>query len=367
MFRFMTITLTLILGPVFFPTLQDISASSLPLLSSGTHVGIIYSPSDPAAKEVLDAAFGETLAAGADVYELSSSWADLEPSPGEINIETLKPYLDILKSLNIKPYLALKTIDTVTLNLPSDLADGELKDGRHFNDHLILDRFHHLMDALVPLLVESGTFFISVGNEVDSWLAVHPDEVQPYIEFVASTRDYIHSIEPRMGVGATITYGGIAAGLDFIPDLLAVSDAAAFTYYPLNPDFTVRDPSTAADDLALMVKVAGDLPILFQEIGYPSGYLPTPSNNSSPEKQSRFFAEFFAAVERYPQIRFISVLHLSDWSEDECDFFAGYYGSDAAAFKEYLCSLGLWTVDGQPKPAYQTFLDALKTISALRS
>ena len=110
----------------------------------------------------------------------------------------------------------------------------------------------------------------------------------------------------------------------------------------------------------MMMKAVGDLPVLFQEVGYPSGYLPVPSNGSSEEKQRAFMENFFAAIKAYPQIRFVSVLQLSDWSAAICDAFGQYYGSDAPPFKEYLCSLGLWTNDGKEKAAYQAFLAALK-------
>ncbi len=347
--------------------------ANLPLLPSELHVGIIYSPpeDDPNVHVRLDAAFGDVIQSGASVYELSISWSDLEPNPGEIDTAYLESLLDILSSVHLQPYLSITTINTVKLTLPADLmtADAyELAQNRHFDDPVITERFARLLEVVVPLLVKQGGFFISVGNEVEGWLESRPDEAPGFMGFVAAARDYTHQLEPRLAVGATITYGGVERNWEYVDDLLAVSDAAAFTYYPLNDDFSVREPSVAAADIARMVEAAGDLPVLFQEVGYPSGDLPTPGNGSSGEQQRQFFENFFAAVQQYPQVRFVSVLQLSDWSSAICDSFVQYYTNQTTLpqFHEYLCSLGLLEYDGTPKPAFDTFLTALQEITAGR-
>ncbi|HYO88027.1 MAG TPA: hypothetical protein VER79_05220 [Candidatus Limnocylindrales bacterium] len=350
----------------------DDGALGLPLLPQGQHVGVFYMPpEDPAAKTALDAAYGEVLQAGSSAYVLPISWAELEPSPGAIDTGAIERGLATLASLGLRPYLSITTINTVKLTLPPDLITAneyELADGRHFDDPVIVERFARLLDAIVPPLVAQGGFFVSVGNEVEGWLEARPDEVAGFVEFVAAARAHAHALAPGLGVGATITHGGVARGVDFLGELLAVSDAAAFTYYPLNDDFTVRDPSVAASDLAQMIAAVGDLPVLFQEVGYPSGAAPTPNNGSSNEQQRQFITNFFAAMRQQPQVRFASVLQFSDWSTAICDAFVRYYtGLDALpVLHEYLCSLGLHTADGVPKPAYEAFLNAVQDIAADR-
>lgn len=348
------------------------SAVALPLLPAGQHVTAFYTPpADPAAKAELDAAFGDVIRAGASGYVLPISWAELEPAPGEIDTAGLESGLEALASLGLRPYLSIPTINTVKLTLPADLMTAdeyELADGRHFDDPVIVERFARLLDAVVPLLVEHGGFFLSAGNEVEGWLEQRPEEVPGFVAFVAAAREYAHNLAPGLGVGATITHGGIARGVPFLGNLLAVSDALAVTYYPLHDDFTVRDPSVAAADLEEIIAAAGDLPVLFQEVGYPSGAAPVAQNGSSAELQRQFFSGFFAAMREQPQVRFASVLQLSDWSAAECDAFVRYYaGLDAfPALHEYLCSLGLRAADGTPKPAYEVFLNAVRESAAGR-
>ncbi|MBL8146891.1 MAG: hypothetical protein JNL34_10945 [Anaerolineae bacterium] len=76
----------------------------------------------------------------------------------------------------------------------------------------------------------------------------------------------------------------------------------------------------------------------------PSGAAPVAQNGSSAELQRQFFSGFLAAMRQQPQVRFASVLQLSDWSAAECDAFVRYYtGQDTfPPLHEYLV---------QPRPA----------------
>ncbi|MBZ0278916.1 MAG: hypothetical protein K8I60_22410 [Anaerolineae bacterium] len=242
----------------------------------------------------------------------------------------------------------------------------ELADGRHFDDPVIIERFNRVLDAVVPLMSKYGGFFISVGNEVNGWLKDRPAEVDGVVAFTAAARDYIHQIEPGMGVGITVGQSVLVEDPALLERLLAVSDAAAYTYYPMNGDFSVREPSGTAADIAEMIAAVGDLPVLFQEVGYPSGYTDAPGNNSSGEKQRDFFETFFTEIEQYPQVRFASLLQLADWSTGQCDAFVQYYTdlNSVPQVHEYLCSLGIRQHDGTAKPAYDAFLEAVRRIHA---
>ncbi len=342
---------------------QGGSAAGLPLLPPGMHTGIVYTDPQPEAANALDEAFSQAIAAGMDVYELSIYWSQLESQPGVVDTSLLAQFLAFLDQANLIPYLGLQTVDTVRLAMPPDLVDpadpARLAPGLSFDDPALLDRWGAVLDAVVPLLAGQGGFFLSVGNQVDPWLAAHPDQVEPFLRFVAFSRERVHSLAPQMGVGVAITAGGVAAGYDFVPALLARSDAAVFTYYPLNADYTVRDPAVVAGDVAGLVSAAGELPILLQEVGYPSGYLPEPSNGSSAELQRQFVAALFETVMTQPRIRMVSFLQLSDWPDGACDYFLAYYGTSDPVFREYLCSLGLYTYEEQAKPAYAEFLAGL--------
>ncbi|MDX1992102.1 MAG: hypothetical protein SF029_06920 [bacterium] len=339
---------------------------SLPLLPPGQHVTIEYGEVAPGAEDTLDDAFFEIVQAGSDTYALSMWWSLMQPINQTVDLEELQGFLEIMRVLNLQPYFVMPTIDTVQLALPPEFVDAndstQLAAGVHFNSSEVLESLGTLLDELVPLLMEYNTFYLSVGNEVDAWLSAHPDEIEPFLEFVSFARERVQQLAPDLAVGVTMTYGGAMTYPDLLADLIAVSDVIAFTYYPLNADFTVQDPSVVEEDMAALVEMISPMPVVLQEVGYPSGYLRSPNNGSSGEMQAEFVSNFFDALEAHPEIRFASFLHLGEWSDATCDEFAGYYQLELSAFREYLCSLGLREYNGDAKPGYAVFVERLRQL-----
>lgn len=355
---------------LILPTLSSAqidSGNSLPLLEDDQAIGLVYSDTVPEAKDVLDNAYGEMLTAGLNGIALAFFWEDLEPSPGEYDTALLETYLELTELFDMNVYLVIRTVDTVTVHAPSDLVDPNsptgFKNGLRFNSAEVLARFQAMLDVMLPILEDKQVFFISVGNEIDGWLNTYPAEIEPFAAFVDSNRNYIQAQNPEIGVGATLMFGAVERHDSWISEIADVSDAVVLTYYPLNVDFTVRDPGVVADDFALMAEFAGEKPILLQEVGYPSGYTTNPGNNSSGEKQAQFVTNIFAELTNYPQIRFLSFLQMANWVDAECDDFLDYYGLDAPRFREYLCSLGIRETTGEAKPAYDAFLQGLQNFN----
>ncbi|HFD92376.1 MAG TPA: hypothetical protein ENJ22_03730 [Gammaproteobacteria bacterium] len=144
-------------------------------------------------------------------------------------------------------------------------------------------------------------------------------------------------------------------------DLLADLDSAALTYYPLNPDFTMRPVSTVATDFALMVSDIPGKDILLQECGYPS----SPENNSSEAQQADFISAVFEAWDTYRnRIRLIDLAWQYDVAPTIVDQWVIDYGMagnpNEAAFRAYLGSLGLANFDGTEKVAMQRLGEALQ-------
>jgi len=346
---------------------ETLNPATLPLLPEGQHVTIEYGEVDPTASGTLDDAFIEVLSGGVYSYTLTVYWLALQPTSDEITLAPLTDSLTILEAFDLFPYLSIPTIDTVNLVAPPEFMNpgnpAQLADGLHFNDPALIESFGALLDEVVPVLVDHGGFYLSVGNEVDGWLSANPNELAAYLEFVSAARERVHAIAPELAVGVTMTYSGAVQYPYMLEALKGVSDVVSFTYYPLNPDFTVRDPSVVADDMDTLVELAGDTPLILQEVGYPSGYLTESTNGSSGDLQARFVENIFTAIAAHPEIRFVSFLQLGDWSDATCDFYSGYYGVGLDTFREYLCTLGLRTYSGEAKPAYQVFLDRLESLN----
>jgi len=347
--------------------LKPVAPVNMPLLPPGKHVTAIYSGANPTSQVTMDAAWAECIAAGADTYELALSWTDIEPSPGVYDTTYLDSLLATLSQSGFSTYLSITTIDTVNLTLPSDLVDPanpqELAPGMTWDSPVMLARFQAVLNLVVPRLVQNGGFFLSVGNEVDSWLGSRPTQLLPFATFVDTARLHAHGIEPRLAVGVAAQFDVVLFTPAILGALLAVSDNVPLTYYPIKGDFSVQDPSVVAGDLAAMAAAVAPRPLLLQEFGYPSGFAPAPTNGSSNEKQRQFIANCFGAFQANPTLRFASCLQLGDWDPALVAWFATYYGVSAPLFAEFLGTLGLrdWAT-GAAKPAFAEFVNGLLSL-----
>ena len=330
-------------------------ASDLPLLAPARALGVIYSEADPAAKPTLDQSYGEMIAAGANSYELSVTWASLESAPGVIDLTALDNLLSIIQGAGQLPYLVIKTVDTVSLEIPADLRDANdrlaLAGGRSFDDPVIVNRFKLLLDSLVPLLVSRGGFFLSVGNEIDIHFSQVPQRKTPFLNFLIEARTHCRTLNPDLAVGATLTYEGFQSDPQYFDLIRDNSDAVALNYYPLTNGL-VRSPNLVATELGAVVQRAGNKPVLIQEAGYPTGTL----NGSSEAMQRDFFDNLFNYVATEPRIRFLSCLHLADYTATELSSFLQFFQSTDPLFVEFLTTLGARNRDGSPKLGYSALL-----------
>jgi hypothetical protein len=213
----------------------------------------------------------------------------------------------------------------------------------------MMERFRRLLSDLQSGLA-GKLRYLSIGNEVDVYLGSHPEELEPYRRFLADAVAHAHQLFPGVLVGVTSTYDGARR----VVSLQEPTDVVVLTYYPLGPRFVPRPPSTAAPDLAAMLEIAGDRPLVLQEVGYPSD----PVLSSSEQRQAEFvtaiLAAWKAAGSRVPMLNWFA---LGDFTAQLCDQLVGYYGLGGDRnFGAYLCSLGLRRVDGAPKPGWQALL-----------
>ncbi|MDF1660407.1 MAG: hypothetical protein P1V97_01445 [Planctomycetota bacterium] len=339
-------------------TTTAVGASDLPLLVPTRALGVIYSTVDPTAKATLDQSFGEVITAGANSYELSVTWASLESAPGIVDLSSLDNLLTIIQNAGQIPYLVIKTVDTVSLEIPLDLRDAndsnQLAAGRAFDDPVIINRFKAVLDALVPLLVQRGGFFLSVGNEIDINFSAVPSRKTPFLNFLIAVRNHCQQLDSRLAIGATLTYDSLNSDPSYFDSIRDNSDAMAINYYPLTNGM-VRSPGLVASELGAVVQRAGTKPVLLQEAGYPTGAL----NGSSEAMQKTFVENLYDYVSTEPRIRFLSSLHLADYTAADIQSFSIFYNSTDPQFVEFLSSLGMRNNDGSAKLSYPALLQGM--------
>jgi len=286
--------------------------------------------------------------AGVQSMHLAFTWNGIETAP-QIYGNTLLGVANLyFPARGVPLSLNLQTINTVTREVPSDLESVA------WDDPVMISRFKAMLDYLFAQIPDLQISELAIGNEVNGLLRTQSD-YDAYRTFFEAARAHVKTIRPDLPVGVTVTFSGVT-GPDaaLVQSLNANADYLSVTYYPLQSDFTVRDPSEVGGDFDLLVALYPGKPIMFQECGYPSAAV----CNSSEQKQSDFVRAVFAAWDRHAtRITHITFFLLNDWSDAAVDGYLDYYGVATPEFRGYLISLGMrtWDGSGTDKLAWSTF------------
>jgi hypothetical protein len=356
----------------------------LPMMPPGIHVGAVYeSPTDPAVKKIVDQGWFKTIGAGADLYQLSLMWSDLEPTQGMLNVTILDQILIDIVSIGAYPLLNVAVINTNAVSVPYDLRDPnddtKLAPGLAWDSVELLERYAALLEAVLPLTARHGAAYLGLGNEVDGLLGIHTEYRAPFTKFVDIACKWVRNATHPMpfACGVTVMYAGLTkyASASWFQALQATTDLTPVTYYPLTTGFDVQDPTAPLRDIPLMVKLLPvRMALVLQEAGYPSGWGNSSSvDNSTQTKQAEFVDNVFAALRALNgtaswipggnPVRAVSLFKLNDWTYDQCKFYASYYHVTDLGFLEYLCTLGMgYTSLGVEKLGYTAYMNGLLSL-----
>ncbi|MDN5200103.1 hypothetical protein QQ008_01990 [Fulvivirgaceae bacterium BMA10] len=287
---------------------------------------------------------------GIEDVKLSFDWNLMETSQG-FDFSFIDIANTYYPDINIPVSLILRPIDTNRATLPEDITS------RPFDDPLVIQRFNALLDSIFNRTPDLTINSILIGNEIDAYLGTDADAWEAFETFFKATRDHTKSLFGESMKVGTIgqLYGLVGDQEVFFKSINQHSDFTAVTYYPLNDDFTVKDPLSIGEDFDNLVSKHGSRSIHFIECGYPSGTL----NESSEAMQAEFVAQVFIAWDKHiNQVEHITFSWLTDISEQTANEFVQQYGLSGSPFqsqfKEYLWTLGLRSHDGtgRDKPAF---------------
>lgn len=288
------------------------------------------------------------------------TWEKLEPEKDETIVEKELGGINYaIEEHGFIPYCGVTVIDTVKRVLPEDLRDAAWDDPR------LITRYREIIQQVKKYQAAPPAYFV-IANEADVYFEKHPDELPAFLHFVASAKRAIREAFPEAVIGISGTYEGLHRGGErarIVRSLIAASDAAFYTFYPVI-DLKPVAPAQTPALLDAMIRAAGDKAVVLQEVGYPSRLAAT-----SPQLQADFFATIIPAIQSRPQIAVAAIFALHDFDEATCDYLGGYYGFGGLAkmtpwvrdFRAFICSLGLKEADGTPKPSWSAVLHALRT------
>jgi hypothetical protein len=317
-------------------------------LSANPFAGEPYTPASVRAR------LEQSLTAGVNYLYLSPKWNELEPKPGNYNFKDLDFQVDQLDTYKLTGVLNLRIIDTNRRTMPPDLMN------RSLHDPEVRRRLVQLIQAVMPRL-HHRVHYLLIGNEIDGYFNGHQDEIQDFAGLWQAGADAARTLEPGLQVSSTITFDAVSKIDTAFRPILERTDFLSVTYYPLSPDFKVRDPKSVVPELDGLVRSARGKKILLQEVGCPT----SPLNDSSEDKQAQVFSAVLdeLAGHRHDFLG-ANFFLMSDLSDKVVNPLAAYYSlANAAQFKSFLQTLGMFDADGRPKKSWGMFQGKAKLVS----
>jgi hypothetical protein len=291
-------------------------------------------------------AFAAAKSTGMQSVTLSLNWDEIEPIKGHYDDKWLDDANVFYPASNTSVDLIIRPIDSDHIRIPDYL------EGKSFASTEMIARFDALLDNVFSHVQSLKVSSLAVGNEVDSTLKKDPAKWAQYTQFYDAVSAYARHKRPGLQVGVVIMFQTLTGTTEeFAGSLNRKSDVIFATYYPLNSNFTVKNPSVVKHDWNVLCASESGRPIVMTEVGCPSSV----SCGSSLSRQAQFVREVFAAWDQHPtQIRAITYSWLTDLSPAAVIGVGNYYGFKTDAFSEFIRTLGLRTYpgDGTDKPSF---------------
>jgi len=307
---------------------------------------------NPAKDGDYESAFQAAQLAGMEQTGLFLEWTVLETAPGVYDGSLLDIASAYYPQKKVKLDITLVVVNTTRREFPADLADKE------FDDPLVIERFKKLIDFVFSKTEAIEISSLNIGSEYDILFGTDDEQWRQFQVFYKEIAAYVKEKRPDLKIAVEATFNGLTGPAQSqMQTLNQSSGIIGVSYYPLDDNGNVKDPSTVRADFDLISSLYPDQPIYFFQFGYPSSeYI-----KSSEALQSQFIREAFQAWDAHADhILMLDFTWLHDKSPDEVKEFEKYYGFSNRPFAEFLGTLGLRTYDGKDKSAFQILIEEAK-------
>jgi len=224
-----------------------------------------------------------------------------------------------------------------------------------WDDPTVVSAAFASLDAVIAA-VPTGLFAISVGRDVDVYIAGNPGQADALATLLTLAVEHASAsagADVHVGVGLTS-----AITSESSPSLDMLADAGDVAILSHRPGFEAgEDPSSqppVASVLDGMMERFPDRPILLSAVAFPSDG----EANATEEEQRAFYEGFFGALEpRRAAFPLVNLHMLNALDETACEQWADEQGVAAeSTLAAYHCSVALWGDGAVAKKAWPEVL-----------
>jgi hypothetical protein len=311
------------------------STYDLGITTRGFLLGVIPNPANypNSSFDDLTAAYEET----GQIAEVSMVWTgtnigQTEKLKGSKVVQALRTYgIEPILTLS---FATLKEVPGEGLVYAVDAPEG-------VNPDLKDPEFRELwVEEARTLAREFRPLYISLGNEVNDYFFLHPDDLDDYVSLVGEAYSAIKQVSPETEVMVVFSYTHLIDNeqWDLFQEFHDKVDLFGLTTYPWKH---FDSPEEIPQDYYTRISEYTSLPLGFTEIGWIS------SGEGSEEEQARYLASFPRLVEGL-DVEMVNWLFLHE---------TGFSGLSASITEPETASISLKNRDGSPKEVYSVWLD----------
>jgi hypothetical protein len=291
----------------------------------------------------------DTLLAELTVFAAGARSIAVDVPFGELDAAELSTLTQRLAQYGERDLRVVVTIVVV------DRGAGAPPDGASWDDPSTIATLEGEIDALL----EAGGEDLDVllfGRALDFYLGEHPDEAEALVALASAGVAHVAEQSPTVlhGVGLRLHAGDEAPS--GYAEAVALGNVLALSYLPGAGNPSLPADTSPAHDLDAMIALAKERPIVLQRLGFPSAA----TLGSAPELQAqRIEALMSALAARRSAFPIVNVQQLHDLDQEDCEALVAAQGLlPGDPFGDYVCTTGLRDTNGEPKPAWQSFIQA---------
>lgn len=303
-------------------------------------------PGDGFSEVARSRSFERAVQAGMTYTSFLPKWVELEPSPGKYNFGEVTFRTSMAERYDLPISLNVRVVDGGSKAMPGQYAR------MRFDDPKLAERLIAVLREMAPHF-RGRVRWIAIGNEIDHYFGAHRNEIDAYARLIERVLPAVRQSFP--GALFTVNFSNQSTGdlQGRYRPITSQVDFYSFNYYPLNGDFTMRDPDVAQRELMGMMNASAGRRVMFQEIGYSSGE----KVNGSEERQAKFLANAFRTIsEAGDRVMAMTVNWMSDLPDSVVNQLGDAYKlPNSDQFKTFLGTLGLFDKNGRPKHAWTVF------------